>query len=330
MHPPEPAADARFHLEVKTSPGLDFVTGLRRAADAGYEAPLWVLDDAPWSGFARFKHFRDALDGAVVETALAPGALALSDAQVRAWVVRSAKLVAAFYGRFPVPRVAVMVLPSTGSGVGFGTAMGNGGAAVLVWLGERADEETVMRHDWVLPHELTHFALPNLPPRYSWLEEGAATYVEPLVRARSGELTADDFWAQMIEKLPLGLPEKGDKGLDNTPTWGRTYWGGALFCFVADVELRKKGKSLDDALKGVIAAGGTQEVRWPIERTLAAADAATGTQVLTQLHQMLGAAPGAVDLKKVFKQLGVSVEKGRVQYDDAAPLAKIRQAMTTP
>jgi hypothetical protein len=330
MHPPEPAADARFHLDVKTPRGLEFVTGLHRGADAGYEAPLWVLDDAPWSGFAAFRLFRDELDGAVVETAIAPGALELKDAQVRAWVLRSVKLVAAFYGRFPVPRVAVMVLPGQGSGVGFGTAMGNGGAAVLVWLGAHADEETVMRHDWVLPHELTHFALPNLSPRYSWLEEGAATYVEPLTRARLGELTADDFWAQMIEKLPLGLPVRGDRGLDHTPTWGRTYWGGALFCFVADVELRKKGKSLDDALKGIVAAGGTQEVRWPIERTLAAGDAATGTQVLTQLHQKLGAAPGDVDLKKLFKQLGVALEKGRVRYDDAAPLAAARRAMTAP
>jgi hypothetical protein len=160
------------------------------------------------------------------------------------------------------------------------------------------------------------------------MEEGAATYVEPIVRTRMGELTADAFWRQMIEKLPLGLPGRGDQGLDRTHTWGRTYWGGALFWFVADVELRKKGSSLDAALKGIIAAGGTQEYKWEVEPTLAAGDAATKTHVLTELHDRLGEKPGDVDLPKLFKQLGVSLSHGEVHYDDKAPLAAVRKAMT--
>ncbi len=131
MRPEVVSASDRFTLAVKTPPGSTFVTGLHRT-DAGYEGPVWALGDAPWSGFADFQLFRDALGGATVETAIAPGALALKPEQVRAWVKRSASLVAAYYGRFPVPRVAVMVLPTEGDRVGFGTAM----------------EETVMRHDW--------------------------------------------------------------------------------------------------------------------------------------------------------------------------------------
>ncbi|MBK7861334.1 MAG: hypothetical protein IPJ65_22520 [Archangiaceae bacterium] len=332
MRPDTVAPGDRFTLEVLTEPGTSFVTGLHRASpDAGtYEGPVWALGDAPWSGFAPFTLLRDELTGAVVETAIAKGKLTLTPEQVRAWVRRSVALVGAYYGRFPVPRVAVMVLPCKGDGICFGTAMGNGGAAVLVWLGADADVDTVMKHDWVLPHELTHFALPNLSPRYSWLEEGAATYVEPVVRTRRGELSVDAFWRQMLEKLPLGLPEKGDRGLDRTPTWGRTYWGGALFLFVADVELRKKGSSLDAALKGIVAAGGTQEVRWELEQTLAAGDAATRTHVLTALHQKLGAAPGDVDLPALFKQLGVALVDGQVRYDERAPLAKLRRELVAP
>ena len=331
MHPEYVGKDDRFTLQVKTLPGTSFVTGLRRreGSDAGvYEAPLWVLGDAPWSGFADFVHFRDELGGAVIETAIAPGQLQLSPAQVRAWVRRSVSLVAAYYGRFPVPRVVVMVVPGPGDGIGFGTAMGNGGAAVLVWLGERADEDTVMKRDWVLPHELTHFALPNLPSHATWLEEGAATYVEAVVRTRQGELTVDQFWKQLIEMLPEGLPKTGDRGLDRTPTWGRTYWGGAMFLFLAEVELRKQGKSLDEALRGIVQAGGTQEVQWDLVETLAAGDAATGKKVLTALHARLGDAPGEVDLPKLFKQLGVRLEKGDVRYDEKAPHAAIRRAIT--
>src|SRR5262249_49885041 len=146
-------------------------------------------------------------------------------------------------------------------------------------------------------------------------------------RTREGEMTPDAFWDQMLTKLPLGLPEGGDEGLDGTSSWGRTYWGGAMFCFLADVELRQKGSSLDAALKGIIAAGGTQQVQWDLDRMLAAGDAATGTRVLTTLHTKLGNQAGEVDLPSLFKKLGVSLAKGRVMYDDKVPLAAIRKAM---
>lgn len=64
--------------------------------------------------------------------------------------------------------------------------------------------------------------------------------------------------AHVRPRHPFGRPEAGDRGLDRTPTWGRTYWGGAFFCFVADVQIREAthgAKSLDDALRAIVAAG---------------------------------------------------------------------------
>lgn len=326
---PEGHDDETFSLQLSLPKGTRFVTGLHTGPRPDtYVGPIWALNDSPWGGFAAFDTVTETLGGAQVEIAIAPGELALTHDEVRTWVRRSVALVSSYYGAFPVGRVAIMVLPKPGMGVGFGTAMGNGGAAVLVWLGKASDLEMLLQHDWVLPHELIHFALPNLPPRHTWLEEGTATYVEPVTRTRAGEMSVDDFWRQMIEKLPQGLPEKGDRGLDRTPTWGRTYWGGALFCFLADVELRKKGKSLDAALKGVVAAGGTQETKWDLARVWKAGDAATGTTVLATLHAQLGDKPGTVNLDAVFKQLGVSISAGKIVYDDKAPLAAVRKAMT--
>jgi predicted metalloprotease with PDZ domain len=48
---------------------------------------------------------------------------------------------------------------------------------------------------------------------------------------------------------------------------------------LADLEIREKSenrRSLDDALRGVLAAGGTAAVRWNIERALDEGDRATG------------------------------------------------------
>jgi predicted metalloprotease with PDZ domain len=87
---------------------------------------------------------------------------------------------------------------------------------------------------------MVHLALPSLAERHHWLEEGLATYVEPIARARAGILTPERVWRDFIDGLPQGQPESPDRGLDGTPTWGRTYWGGALFCLRPDVTIRQR------------------------------------------------------------------------------------------
>jgi len=55
------------------------------------------------------------------------------------------------------------------------------------------------------------------------------------------------------------LPAAGDRGLDFTPSWGRTYWGGALFCLLADIEIRNApeiAKAWKTHCRAVLAAGG--------------------------------------------------------------------------
>lgn len=128
--------------------------------------------------------------------------------------------------------------------------------------------------DWVLVvDEMIHLGFPSLERRHRWMEEGLATYLEPILRARGGLVPADELWNNFARMMPNGTPQKGDRGLDGTPTWGRIYWGGALFCFVADLEIRKattNKKSLDDALRGILAAGGHNGVRWTPSETRSA------------------------------------------------------------
>src|SRR5207342_3197552 len=95
------------------------------------------------------------------------------------------------------------------------------------------------------------------------------------------------MWRGLAEGLPQGLPRPGDGGLDGTRAWGRTYWGGALFWLLADVEIREKTgnrRGLEDALRGVLKAGGNIGVSWPIDRALAAGDRATGVNILRDLY----------------------------------------------
>ena len=47
-------------------------------------------------------------------------------------------------------------------------------------------------------------------------------------------------WAEDRREMPRGLPNRGEGGMDDTHTWARTYWGGALFCLQADVAIREQ------------------------------------------------------------------------------------------
>ena len=167
-----------------------------------------------------------------------------------------------------------------------------------------------------------------------WLAEGIAVYVEPVARVQAGDLTAEKIWGDMVRDMPKGLPQEGDRGLDRTPTWGRTYWGGAMFCLLADVAIRKETdntKGLQQALRGILDAGGDHEKDWndwPIERIFSVGDKATGTTVLSDLYKVMGAKPYAPDLDALWRELGVSVQEGKVVFDDNAPLASIRRAIT--
>ena len=130
--------------------------------------------------------------------------------------------------------------------------------------------------------------------------------------------------------MPQGLPQAGDQGLDRTHTWGRTYWGGALFCLSADVEIRRRtgnAKGLQDALQAINHAGGTIEAEWPLERALRIGDKATRGRTLTELYRKMASHPFAVDLDKLWEQLGVGENGGRTILDDRAPLAGTRKAI---
>ena len=70
------------------------------------------------------------------------------------------------------------------------------------------------------------------------------------------------------------------------------------------------------------------EVSWPVTRALEIGDAAVGVPVLTGLYERMRATPTEVDLPRLWRRLGVSVVGETVVFDDFAPLAPIRRAIT--
>jgi hypothetical protein len=80
----------------------------------------------------------------------------------------------------------------------------------------------------------------------------------------------------------------------------------------------------------VLAAGGNHEQAWPLERILATADKAVGVDVLRRLHDEMGPKPVIPDLAALWRDLGLKRVGEDVEFDDSAPLAAIRKAITAP
>ena len=70
------------------------------------------------------------------------------------------------------------------------------------------------------------------------------------------------------------------------------------------------------------------EVEWPLERALKAADDAVGAPVMTELYAQMKSAPVEPDLNALWKTLGVEERAGGVAFNDNAPEASIRRAIT--
>lgn len=289
----------------------------------------------PYNAFDRLPTTPIEVGGGTLNVAFAPGEIALPRSALMDWLTTSAKAVSVYFGKFPVASARVLIVPVPGSGVQAGTTFGYRGAAIRLIVGSDVTKAELVG-DWKAVHEMTHLALPDVEDSHLWLAEGIAVYVEPVARVQAGDLTAEKIWGDMVRDMPKGLPQAGDRGLDHTPTWGRTYWGGAMFCLLADVEIRKEtnnAKGLQQALRGILDAGGDHEKDWndwPIKRIFSVGDKATGTTVLANLYKEMRAKPYAPDLDALWRELGVSVQGGRVVFDDSAPLASIRRAITAP
>jgi hypothetical protein len=251
------------------------------------------------------------------------------------WVSNAADTVQKFYGRFPASDLALRLVARPGGGIQGGHTTNESGARIDVRVGTSVTAKQ-LAEDWVLVHEMIHLALPEVGGRHSWLSEGLATYVEGIARAQAGRRAIPDVWAEYTRSMPVGLPRGGEGGLDQTRTWARTYWGGALFCMLADIGIRRRSNNehgLRDALVAILretggytSAAGARGI--PIDEVFRIGDEATRSTVLTDLYSQMKQTPVSPDLEKLWAQLGIRGSGAEVEFDDRAPLAALRISMT--
>jgi hypothetical protein len=257
------------------------------------------------------------------------GQLAVDTPALIQWVERSAKSIQSYYGRFPTTFLRVRLVAVEGHAVQRGTATGAPHAQVRIELGRNVTAAE-LRNDWILVHEMAHLALPDLGFQHTWLTEGVATYVEGVARAQAGDRSAADVWASYVKSMPRGFPRAGDRGLDHTHTQDRVYWGGATFCLLADVKIRRSTqnrKGLQDALRAVALSSGGLASSWTIDEVLETADAAVGTPVLQKQYAKMKDRAVRVDLVWLWSSLGIEADGRSIIFRDDAPMAPIRKSI---
>jgi hypothetical protein len=330
VRPEDRRARGRLRIDFVGGKGFEMVSGVMDARVNRIETDL-VMIDGPHVAVGDFTHRTTEVPGASIDIAIGKGQRAVRDDEILAWVREGASDVIEVLGRFPIRRLQVIVASGGPYAVGSAVTMGMGGASIFVVVGERTRPADLLR-DWVMTHEMLHVAFPNMGARQNWMEEGLSTYLEPLLRARRGRRDPAQLWTDFVKAMPQGLPREGDQGLDATMTWGRRYWGGALFWLYVDLEIRKRtggSRSVDDMLRAILAEGGNVALRWDVARLARVAEAATGVAAFREIYDEWSHKAITPDLASLWTSLGVKPDKaGRVVFDELAPLAAIRRDLT--
>jgi len=324
-------------IRMITGPGLVFATGLPKVGDA------WRLGNstvrfAGYSALGRLTYRELAVPApgslrpgqpkasGVLRLAILDGGSEASRADLMDWVERTAEAESNYWQGFTAKHALVGLVASPGRrGVGYGRAVSGGGVTVMVEVANDVDRRRLF-NDWVLTHELIHTGMPYIRGRATWFMEGAATYVEPIIRARAGWKTEEEVWREWVDNMPQGVQAFAG-GLANA-SGRQNYWAGATFMLMADVGLRRAtngAKGLEDCLAGVLWSGldGTQRVS--VDEYAAACDRVTGATVMSNLLDRYFHKAEPVDLAALWKELGISLVGDRIVLNDAAPSAQWRK-----
>ncbi len=268
------------------------------------------------------------LHGSSVRLDIDGEASAKQRALIEAWVRKSADAVARYYGKFPVPEVRIKIIITEGDEVGGGVTYPGGIPVIQIRLGRQATEAVMMTHDWVMVHEMIHLAFPYMDGRHNWMAEGIAVYVESIARVQAGHMPEAQIWRDFARGLDRAWPTD-NHGLEVSTSWGMTYWGGALFCLLADIAIRQRTDNRAGLQQALRAINAKRDFRreWDFRETLKIGDAATGVVVLTSQYEAMRDSPVEVDLPALWAKLGVALKGDRATLDDAAPLAAVRKTI---
>lgn len=285
-------------------------------------------------GFAKRAATTLTVGSARLDVTVLGGGFGERQAAVSSWLKTSANAVASLLGAFPLSRAQVLLVADPDRRSSFGYALRGGGPSATMLLSAAPSDED-LANDWTAVHELFHFSHPPMATSEAWFYEGLATYFTALARARSGMTTKRYGWWELLDgfergsKVGTGQTLREEcKTMHQNRTYWRVYWSGAFMLLKMDVELRRRGQTLEQLIARLAASHPDDTKRWTAEKIVQQLDALCDCDIpsrVTAEHLDATEFPKSVAL---VSALGVALaEDQSVTYDDAAPDAAIRRAI---
>ncbi len=271
----------------------------------------------------RFDRYHLAVEDATIDVAVLRGEPPAESGKIRRWLEANIDAVSAVHGRFPVPRLQLLVVP-LGAGdepVPWGQVTRGGGDAVHLYVDQR-QSESVFLDDWVLSHELSHLFHPPMNGDARWIYEGLASYYQYVARARTGMLTPRQAWAGLHSGFERGRRggrpgrslNDATENMHREQAYMQVYWSGAAIFLLADLQLRRDSggaQSLDRVLADFHACCLPSDRLWRGDEFLHELDRLSGTRVFSRLAETYGDSDRFPDLNEAYRQLGLTIERAR-------------------
>ena len=279
------------------------------------------------------------LEGGTLEVVQLGGPYAAGREGLDAYVRDAADAVASVYGRFPVNRAQVILVPVErgGGAVYFGRVARGGGTTVYLLVDTRARAED-LPGGWTTVHEFQHVGMPYVDD--PWMSEGFASYYAEVLRTRMGHRNELDGWIALEKAFGRGRGRGRGMTLQATSdnlhrvfAYQRVYWSGAALGFLMDVALRKDSggkRTLDDAMQELNRCCRHSPRRLAARALLQRLDAWYGKPLFSEIANAHLGARGFPDVSEAYRYLGVDVSGDEVVLRDDAPGADARRAIMAP
>ena len=279
------------------------------------------------------------LPGGIIDRVILPGGNASERALLERYAEHSLCLMQTAYGRLPMPRLQMLVIPLPGRrrAVLFGQVYrgGLGGIQLLVDPGRPWSEFV---KDWIAPHEFTHLMHPYLGDDSRWLSEGLASYQQNIVLAQSGLIPERTAWTKLLQGFDRGrrrdlqatLPQASTE-MHRADAFMPVYWGGAAYWLEAELALADRGNVRLNELLGRFrdcCLPATED--WDGPRFLAELDRLSGTTVFTDTARPYWHRLGFPELDHTLQRLGIALDGKRLRVDPDPAKAALRQRILRP
>lgn len=243
------------------------------------------------------------------------------------WITLSLSAITTVTKNLPFEKIQVIVIDVArreSQATPFAMVFRGEGNNVTFYVNKHAPEEE-FKNDWTAYHEFTHLLLPFIDRRDAWLSEGFASYYQYIIMGRAKVLSPN----QTFNRLWGGI-QRGKQNFSRTRqhslltatrqmrqlgAYRRVYWTGALVWLEAELELQRRGRSLEQLLQKFHACCNYKHTIWTAKELALEFDAMLERPLFTPLFESARESKTFPDYRALFQQLNLTIEKdGSLQF----------------